>query len=194
MKFVHFKYPIRRGLVVEAKGECMRRFDIMVALLLVLVCAAPSAAEYVISQSVIGSGGGSAAGGSYSVIGTVGQPAIGVTSGGSYIGEIGFWYQPGWVLTGVEEDGFPKSFSIGQNYPNPFNPVTTFAYSVPTRARVSIIIYDVSGREVRTLVDEQVEPGYHQTVLHATGLPSGVYFARMVAGSFIETRKITLLK
>lgn len=172
----------------------MKRFSVLAALLVVLVCATPAMSAYVISQSVIGSGGGSASGGSYSVVGTVGQPAIGIASGGSYIGEIGFWYQPGWVLTGVEEDDFPKSFSIGQNYPNPFNPVTTFAYAVPTESRVSIIIYDVSGREVRTLVDEEVGPGRHETVLHATGLPSGVYFARMVAGKFTDTRKITLLK
>ncbi len=173
----------------------MNRIGITLAVLLaVLACAAPSHADYVISQSVVGSGGGSASGGSYSIVGTVGQPAIGVTQGGSYIGEIGFWYQPGWLLTGVEEGAFPKHFSIGQNYPNPFNPVTTFAYSLPKQARVSIIIYDVSGREVRTLVDKEVEPGFHQTVLHATGLPSGVYFARMVAESFTETRKITLLK
>ena len=172
----------------------MKRFSIAAALLLVLVCATPSLSAYVISQSVIGSGGGSASGGSYSVVGTVGQPAIGITQGGSYIGEIGFWYQPGWILTGVDEDDFPKSFSIGQNYPNPFNPVTTFAYTVPTQSRVSIVIYDVTGRVVRTLVDEEIEPGRHQTVLRATGLPSGVYFARMVSGKFTDTRKITLLK
>ncbi len=172
----------------------MKRFGIAAALLFVVVCATPALSAYVISQSVIGSGGGSASGGSYSLVGTVGQPAIGIAAGGNYIGEIGFWYQPGWILTGVDEDDFPKSFSIGQNYPNPFNPVTTFAYTVPTQADVSIIIYDVTGRVVRTLIDEEVGPGRHQTVLHATGLPSGVYFARMVAGRFTDTRKITLLK
>jgi len=166
----------------------------MAVLLILLVVATPALADYVISQSVIGSGGGAASGGSYSVIGTVGQPAIGIASGGSYIGEIGFWYQPGWILTGVGEDDFPKSFSLGQNYPNPFNPVTTFAFSLPTESDVSIILYDVNGRVVRTLVDGEMEPGFHQTVLLATGLPSGVYFARMVAGRFTETRKITLLK
>ena len=98
------------------------------------------------------------------------------------------------MLTGVDEGDSPKTFSIGQNYPNPFNPVTTFAYAVPIRSHVSIVIYDVTGREVRTLVDEDVEPGSHLTVFHATGLPSGVYFARMVAGRFSETRKITILK
>ncbi len=172
----------------------MRRYGIAAALLVLFACAVPASADYVISQSVIGSGGGAASGGSYSVIGTVGQPAIGITQGGSYIGEIGFWYQPGWILTGVEESDFPKSFSLGQNYPNPFNPVTTFAFSLPTESDVSIKLYDVTGRVVRTLIDEEMEPGFHQTVLHATGLPSGVYFARMVAGRFSETRKITLLK
>ncbi len=172
----------------------MRALVAVTTALLIITLAVSASAEYVISQSVIGSGGGAAAGGSYAIVGTVGQPAIGVTQGGSYIGEIGFWYQPGWILTGVDEDELPRSFSIGQNYPNPFNPVTTFAYAVPTESRVSIVLYDVTGREIRTLVDRIVEPGRHEAVLHATGLPSGVYFARMVAGRFTETRKITLLK
>jgi len=156
--------------------------------------AMPAGAQYQINESVIGSGGGSASGGSYSIVGTVGQPAIGVTSGGSYINEIGFWYQPGWVLTGVEEELFPTRFSLGQNFPNPFNPVTTFRFAVPRTARVTVTLYDVAGRVVRTLADDTYDPGYHTLPLSADGLASGVYFCRMSSEDFSETTKLLLLK
>lgn len=109
--------------------------------------------------------------------------------------EIGFWYQPGWILTGVpDQSDIPASFGLIQNSPNPFNPVTVLAYDVPNPGRVTIRLYDASGREVRTVVDGDVEPGRHAVVLSATGLPSGVYFYRMTAGTFTETRKMVLLK
>ena len=173
----------------------MKRSVFVVTVLSALaLLAAPAGAEYQISPSVIGSGGGSASGGSYSLIGTVGQPAIGVVSGGSYINEIGFWYQPGWILTGVEDEAIPTRFSFGQNFPNPFNPVTTFRFAVPKAARVTLTLYDVSGRLVRTLVDDDYEPGYHTFSLSADGLASGVYFCRMAWDQFTESRKLLLLK
>ena len=167
---------------------------VLLAAVLVFALSAPASAQYQISPSVIGSGGGSASGGSYTLLGTVGQPAIGVVSGASYINEIGFWYQPGWVLTGVEDEAVPSRFSFGQNFPNPFNPVTTFRFAVPKTARVTLTLYDVSGRLVRTLVDEDHEPGYHTFALSADGLASGVYFCRMASGQFTESRKLLLLK
>jgi len=159
-----------------------------------LALAVTASGQYQISESVIGSGGTSASGGSYSMLGTVGQPAIGVTSGGSYLNQIGFWYQPGWVLTGIEGELLPTSFQLGQNFPNPFNPVTTFRFAVPKAARVTVTLYDVAGRVVRTLVDDDYEPGYHTVALSADGLASGVYFCRMASESFSETRKLLLLK
>jgi hypothetical protein len=161
---------------------------------LVLLCSLAAHAQYDIPHSVIGSGGGTQAGPSNSITGTVGQPQIGVVSGSSYVGEIGFWYMPGWVLTAVEEFALPTAYGLGQNYPNPFNPVTTFLFAVPTHSRVTVKLYNVAGREVRTLVDEELDPGYHRTVLEGSGLSSGVYFCRMSSGSFEEVRKITLLK
>ena len=167
---------------------------VLAAIVLVFVLSAPSSAQYQISPSVVGSGGGSASGGSYSLLGTVGQPAIGVVSGGSYTNEIGFWYQPGWVLTGVEDEAVPTRFSFGQNFPNPFNPVTTFRFAVPKAGRVTLTLYDVAGRLVRTLVDDDYGPGYHTFTLSADGLASSVYFCRMASGQFTESRKLLLLK
>jgi hypothetical protein len=154
-----------------------------------------AAAQYQITQSVVGSGGGVASGASNNIVGTVGQPLIGVTAGASNINEIGFWYQPGWILTGVPgTDLFPAVFSLGQNRPNPFNPVSVVSFDVPERARVTLTLYDVNGREVRTLADAEYEPGSYSVTLDAKGLPSGVYFYRMTSGRFQESRKLVLLK
>jgi hypothetical protein len=166
----------------------------LTAALLALVLAAPAAAQYQINESVIGSGGTDASGGSYQLLGTVGQPAIGVTAGGSYINEIGFWYMPGWILTGIEDEELPLRTFFGQNFPNPFNPVTILSYGLATAAHVTIKVYDVSGREVRTLVDRDMEPGRYQATLDANGLAGGVYFARMTAGDYIENKKLVLIK
>jgi hypothetical protein len=165
-----------------------------IALTIALLVAAPAAAQYQITESVIGSGATNASGGSYQLLGTVGQPVIGVTEGGSYRNEIGFWYMPGWVLTGIEDEELPLRTQFGQNYPNPFNPVTTIAYSLAKSAHVSIKVYDVSGREVRTLVDADMEPGRYSETLDAAGLAGGVYFARMVAGDYVEAKKLVLIK
>jgi len=160
----------------------------------VLMFAVPALAQYQITESVIGSGGTDASGGSYQLLGTVGQPAIGVAAGGSYVNEIGFWYMPSWVLTGIEDEELPLRTHFGQNFPNPFNPVTTIAFGLATPAHVTIKVYDVSGREVRTLVDADMEPGRYSETLNAAGLAGGVYFARMTAGDFTETMKLVLLK
>lgn len=170
----------------------MKHAVLVVAIL--AVALVPAGAQYQITSSVIGSGACSASGGSYSMQGTVGQPATGVATGGSYINEIGFWYQPGWILTGIEDELRPKRFELQQNFPNPFNPVTTFRFAVPRASRVTVKLYDVAGREIRTLVDREYEIGFHTVPLSAEGLASGVYFCRMDADSFSQTRKLLLLK
>ncbi len=88
----------------------------------------------------------------------------------------------------------PKSFALYQNFPNPFNPTTTIEYDIAKRSNVSVIIYDVLGREVTTLVNRVMNPGRYKAVFNASELPSGVYFYRITAGSFVETRKLVLVK
>ncbi len=173
----------------------MKWFSVALTMVAVaLMFAAPAAAQYQITESVIGSGATNASGGSYQLLGTVGQPVIGVTEGGSYRNEIGFWYMPGWVLTGIDDEELPLRTQFGQNYPNPFNPVTTIAFSLAKPAHVSIKVYDVSGREVRTLIDADMEPGRYSETLDAAGLAGGVYFARMVADEYTELKKLVLIK
>jgi hypothetical protein len=112
-------------------------------------------------------------------------------------------------LTGVEEQGreqVPASFSLAQNYPNPFNPTTNIGFSVPdngTRSRppradgegfVSLRVYDLLGREVSVLVNENLKPGVYERTFDGAELPSGVYFYRLEAGGFMQARRLILLK
>ena len=88
----------------------------------------------------------------------------------------------------------PGKAELEQNYPNPFNPSTLINYSLPGSSHVFLKIYDVLGREVRTLVDEKQNAGSHNIIFQAADLPSGVYFYRLQAGTFSETKKLLLLK
>jgi photosystem II stability/assembly factor-like uncharacterized protein len=98
-------------------------------------------------------------------------------------------------LTSVTEDEIkPKDYFLSQNYPNPFNPSTTIKYSLPQTGRVTLSIYDLIGREVIKLINEEKPAGEYETQWNASSHPSGVYFMRMQAGEFGETRKIVLVK
>jgi len=85
-------------------------------------------------------------------------------------------------------------FELFQNYPNPFNPSTTIRFSLPQRSYVMLKVFDVLGREVATLVDEELNQGEHSVVFDAKGLPSGVYFYRLQSGKFVQQRKMVLVK
>ena len=88
----------------------------------------------------------------------------------------------------------PTAFALKQNYPNPFNPSTNVTYELPRSAVVRLSVYDMLGREVSVLVDERIDAGVHEVKFDASGLSSGVYFYRLQAGTFVETRKLLLLR
>lgn len=88
----------------------------------------------------------------------------------------------------------PSSHSLSQNYPNPFNQSTIFNVQCSMREHIIIKVYDLTGREIETLVDEVMNPGVYQLRFNGEGLTSGIYFYRMTAGDFTETRKMVLLK
>jgi flagellar hook assembly protein FlgD len=90
--------------------------------------------------------------------------------------------------------GSPAVFSLSQNYPNPFNPATAISYSIQSRGVVILKVYDVLGREVKTLMNERQNAGIHTVNLDGRDLPSGVYFYRIVAGGYTSVRKMLLLK
>jgi len=100
---------------------------------------------------------------------------------------------------GVDNDGLPTSYMIQQNYPNPFNPVTTLRYDLPEDGYVNITIYDMMGRQIRTLISGQQTAGYKSAQWNATndaGSPvsAGLYFYMIQAGDFKQTKKMILLK
>jgi hypothetical protein len=88
----------------------------------------------------------------------------------------------------------PTSFVLSQNYPNPFNPSTNISFSIPSRSFVTLKIYDMLGREVTTIVSEEMSAGSYSRQWNATDIPSGVYFYRLQAGNFNQTKKLILLK
>ena len=93
-----------------------------------------------------------------------------------------------------ENPSNPEEFRLYDNYPNPFNPSTTFKYSLPEASFTSLKIYDAIGNEVAVVVDEIKSAGTHQIEFDASGLSSGIYYYTLQAGSFIETRKMVLLR
>ena len=91
-------------------------------------------------------------------------------------------------------ESVPTSYALHDCYPNPFNPATTISYQLPAKNRVTLRIYDFRGREVAKLVDAEQLAGHYSLTWNASRLSSGVYFARLTAGGFRETRKMLLLK
>ncbi len=90
--------------------------------------------------------------------------------------------------------GIPSRYELSQNYPNPFNPSTNINFDLPTDGRVSIKLFDLSGKEVATLVNEVKTAGYYSVNFNAAGLSSGIYFYNISANNFTATKKMTLIK
>lgn len=100
------------------------------------------------------------------------------------------------TLVDIKEDEIPIEFSLEQNYPNPFNPSTTISYQLPTAGYVTLKVYDVLGREVATLVDENQVAGIYNSKFTTQnyGLTSGVYFYTLKTGNYVQTNKMILVK
>jgi hypothetical protein len=98
------------------------------------------------------------------------------------------------LIVSTKNEQLPTEFSLAQNYPNPFNPSTRIPYGVPSRASVSLKVYDLLGRLVTTLVNGVQESGFKSVEWDASGVASGVYFCRLEANNFSQTRKLVLLR
>jgi hypothetical protein len=106
-----------------------------------------------------------------------------------------YWTDSVQVVVGVDKENFQLlAYKLEQNYPNPFNPSTTIQYSLKERTSVELILYDILGRVVEVLVNEEQGAGYYKVDFNAGSLASGIYLYRLKAGSFIETKKMLLIK
>ena len=169
-----------------------------VAFFTIFLCVTVTAvAQEQISSSVFGNGAAAISGNNFKIVGTLGQPAIGPAGNSDNAQQAGFWYTTFELVTSVEQiedDLLPTEFRLEQNYPNPFNPSTTIQFAVPKNSHVTINIYDILGREVATLIDDEYQPGRYKVVFEAGQIASGLYVYRIQAGDFLQTRKLMLLK
>jgi hypothetical protein len=151
--------------------------------------------QYVLSASVFGSGGGVVSNTNNNSSFTLGQSITGISANTNHILNSGFWYSAS-LITDVDDENtlIPFDFDLFQNYPNPFNPTTTIKYSLAEGSFVSIKVYDILGRLIVTLVNEERPIGYHQVQFNAVSLASGTYFYRMEAGDHVFVKKLIVLK
>jgi para-nitrobenzyl esterase len=108
-----------------------------------------------------------------------------------------FWDQAEGFVTGIENNNnstLPGNFILFQNYPNPFNPTTIIRFEIPRESIVTIKLYDLLGREIKTLVNEEKTAGSYSYIFDGSSLSSGIYFYRITAGKFAQTKKMILMK
>jgi len=124
-----------------------------------------------------------------------------ITSNGTYL--FGIIYYTGAVyrrplseLIGIQpiSTEIPKQFSLSQNYPNPFNPVTNINFEVKEKGLVKLTVFNSIGQKIETLVNQQLSPGSYKADWDAANYPSGVYYYKIIAGDYAETRKMILIK
>lgn len=182
-----------------------RRMCLLLLLVGSLVCTLASGSSATkIKRQVLDAGGTVwSSTTSYRLCSALGQPITGIQSGTSMEGTAGFWNKEVSVVVDVEiqedSDGLPKEFALHQNYPNPFNPTTVIEYALPKASHVRITIYNLLGQQVKLLVAQDQPAGY-KTVLwdgrtdSKAEVSSGVYFYRIMAGDFVNCKKMLLLK
>jgi subtilisin-like proprotein convertase family protein len=117
-------------------------------------------------------------------------------AGGDTGSLIGWGLRFNGALTGIEpvSNSVPGSYALYQNYPNPFNPATNIKFDLAKASNVKLVVYDILGREVRTLVNEFKNPGSYELKFDASNIASGTYFYRIEAGDFVEIKKMVLVK
>ena len=98
------------------------------------------------------------------------------------------------MIVPVEDFKAPSEFSLSRNFPNPFNPVTVISFSLPYECSVNLTVYNVSGKKIAVIVDNVFSAGAHSVEWDASRFSSGVYFYKIEAGKFVDTKKLLLLK
>jgi hypothetical protein len=98
------------------------------------------------------------------------------------------------LIGGIQTIEIPNYYFLNQNYPNPFNPVTNIKFGIPESGDVRLVVYDILGREVKTLMNEFKNPGTYEVQFDATELASGIYFYSLQTQRGIETKKMLMIK
>ena len=129
---------------------------------------------------------------------------VGTTSCFIYDGGCNEYYFEGYNVTltyktlttaaALQDGTVPEACALFQNYPNPFNPSTTIRYGIPARSHVTLNVFNTVGQEVAELVRGEQDAGYHEVTFNAQNLPSGVYFYRLRAGNYSETKKLLIVR
>jgi hypothetical protein len=104
------------------------------------------------------------------------------------------FFPPGSTDVPIQTSGIPEAYRLGQNYPNPFNPSTTIEYAIPRAGLVQLKVYDMLGREVATLVDQEQSAGTYTIRFDARSLASGIYYYALKSGTFAGTKSLVLVK
>jgi hypothetical protein len=160
------------------------------------------AQNYVLTKSTFSSAGGAASSANYVLKAAAGQSVTGESENASHIEQAGFYTYSKLPLVGIQNHDvqmIPKVFSLSQPWPNPVARNLSLKYGVPRTSRVRIKVYDTSGRVVRSLVNDDVKPGFHTLkwqgeTEQGRQLAQGIYFVRMLAPDFQATRKLVFLK
>ena len=154
-------------------------------------------AQTKLSNYIMGNGATVISNSNHTLTATIGQPIIGNTSNTLHTNSIGFWYQYAATITDVEDRWMfeiPKQFELYQNYPNPFNPTTVIRYGIPKESNVKLVVYNILGEMVKTLVENTQKAGSYEVNFNASNLATGIYIYRIQAGQFAETKKMVLMK
>lgn len=171
--------------------------------LLGLVALPALAVAFEIDWFTIDGGGGTSTAGNLTLHGTVGQADAGPLEGGAFMLKGGFWPAASTTATDAPEladsAGLPRVARLSLAAPNPFRDRSTLEFDLPREGRATIRVYDITGRLVQTLVEDELPPGSHRAVWDGRDgqglrVASGVYLVRMQAGSFGATRKLTRLE
>lgn len=170
------------------------RMFLLLFFLFTLLEAGPVMAQssFDLKSGIFNIAGGRASSLNYNIHGTLGQ-AGGVSSGMNFKLTTG-------IITAIKFEesiglsALPESFELSQNYPNPFNPTTVINYALPTQSDLKLTIYNLRGEQVAILIDGTVPAGNHRVSWDASNVSSGIYFYRLRAGNFVQTRKMLLLK
>ena len=179
------------------------KMQIVIALLGLIICALPRllrAQNKAIAWSTFSGGFNVSISATRQVKSQAGT-VVGTTEGSTTMLASGFLagLLPRGIASVEDITGLPEAFAFKQNYPNPFNPSTILTVELPEASNVLLTIYDLRGREVRRLVSNRLEPGFHRVVWGGTstlGRPAsaGVYIAHLIAGDFSKTVKMVLLR